>query len=148
MADEKKAVGRPPTSREEKDRMILKLRPYLQSGLSLYKACLASKISKSTLYKIMQEDDEFMDDIKREENFVSTVVSNITLSQLAGIFKKKKEEKKLTGEDISFIQWYATNSKKCKEEFGPKAVIEIVDPQAELNRMIHTAKTMIEEAEK
>lgn len=56
-----KKMGRPPMTQKQRDLVVQKLKPFLQSGLSIRKACLEAGIPRSTLYYLMETDKDFAD---------------------------------------------------------------------------------------
>ena len=143
MSDQKQIDkgGRPRASKEEKEEYLRKLKPYLNSGLSVYKACLNAEIPQSTIYDLIREDEKFSDEINRMKTYASVLISNVTMRRVAEITKElqdarnEKRKPNISDDDWNFIKWYSTNHKGCKEEFGRTSDLNINDPQAELQRI-------------
>ena len=127
--------GRPKTTQEEKEAILRKLRPYLQAGLSVYKACLEAKIPTSTVYDIIRDDDEFSEEIKRSKQFLSVVINNSMTRRLNEIVKKQDKNEPLNARDEDFLKWFALNSSITREEFGKRTEV-VSDPEAEVKRLI------------
>lgn len=132
--------GRPSLSDEDLEKVVRKLSPYLRAGLSVRKACLEAGIPKSTVYDHMKSNSDFSDKIARHQQFLSVLTAQTFLQHFTKIVRKvnpinNEESKGLNDEDIRFLQWFATHSKTTREEFGDRREYEIVDPEAEINRI-------------
>ncbi|HSW88831.1 MAG TPA: hypothetical protein VLG12_06740, partial [Candidatus Saccharimonadales bacterium] len=57
--------GRPEISEIQKEEILRKLQPYLQSGISISKALQEVHIPPSTFYDLMKKDQRFSDKITR-----------------------------------------------------------------------------------
>jgi hypothetical protein len=134
-----KPEGRPPV---DKEAIFQKLKPYLQTGLSVNKACLEAQIPKSTVYDLIQNDDEFSEKISRAQQYLAIIYSNAIVTRLHGIIKKQNEGKILDVSDNIFLQWFGTRSRITREEFGERQDISLFDPETEIQRV----KKLIEEA--
>lgn len=141
MADE---GGRPETTEGEKQEMLSKLEPYLKSGFSVRKALIETGISNATFYRLMDRDERFREQINRFRQFVSVLLNNSIVRQLQDIIQKQNGKIPLNDKDISFLQWFATNSNLTREEFGERKDIGIYDPEVEIQKL----NKLIEEATK
>lgn len=140
--------GKPPISREEMEDILRKLEPYLQSGLSVNKACYEAKIPKSTVFDLIKENDEFAEKIQGFKQYLSVLLSRTTVRELNRIAAKQqklviKESKDetilpsdlLTKEDKDFLQWFALHHTSTREEFSDRKDIGMFDPQEEIRRL-------------
>jgi hypothetical protein len=149
MAEEKNKVGRPSITDEEKELILQKLEPLLKSGVGIQKALLEAQIPSSTFYKLMDEDEEFMERINTYRQYLSVVTNNAIFKHLQQITDKQKGDEikgikpqALSKEDIDFLKWYALNSVHCKDEFGNRQNINMAfDPEQEIQKV----KRLIEE---
>lgn len=122
MAD----VGRKPITDEDKNVLVQKLAPHLQSGLSIRKACLEAKVPRSTIYFLMKEDESFLDQIERLQNFGQVVYSNVNFKMMLDINDKAekayKEQKplELSKDERHFLMWLGENDKNLSERWGKK----------------------------
>lgn len=138
---EKKKLGRPRVSEEEKEAYFRKLEPYLKMGLSINKSCLEANIPKSTIYDIIQYDADFAERIKKAQQYTSIIVSSAIVNQILSIAQKqnpKEGEKKipLTRDEIEFLKWYALNSNITRGEFGERKDVGLIDPESEIRRLV------------
>lgn len=120
----------------EKDEIVHKLEPYLKIGLSVRKACLEAKIPKSHVYDLMNEEEDFMDRIVTCQNYMSVLVSDILMADVLRISADVKNNKRLLKEDAERVHWVALNSNLLKEEFSERKNVEVIDPQAELKKIM------------
>lgn len=135
MADEANKGGRPETTEEEKQEMLQKLEPYLRSGLSIRKALKEAQVPNSTFYDLMSRDSKFSEQIGRFRQYLSILLNSSIIKHLQSITRKQNENVPLTKEDISFLQWFATNSNLTREEFGERKDVGFYDPEAEIQRL-------------
>ena len=134
MADE---PGRPEYTEEEKKEVLQKLEPYLKTGLSVRKALIEAQVNNSKFYRMMERDDGFREQINRFRQFISILLTNSVVRQLQDIVQKQNSKIPLTDKDISFLQWFAVNSKLTREEFGERKEVGLFDPEAEIQRLAH-----------
>lgn len=134
-----KNLGRPTLTDKELenylDDIFRRIEPYLKSGLSVNKACNNSQISKSMVYKYIQENENFAEKIKHAQQFISVIFSKTIVKQLHKIIKKQNDGVMLTKEDIDFLKWFAVNSNLTREEFGRRENIQFFDPETEIQRI-------------
>lgn len=128
-------MARPQITLESKNILVQKLEPYLKSGLSLKKACSYAQVSRSTVYYLMDKDEEFLDTIRRFEQYLSVIISNALTKQLLVIVKKQNEGKELSRIDLRFLQWMALHNNQLIEEYGRRNKESVYDPEAELHRI-------------
>ncbi len=132
----KKKRGNQPITNKQKQMMVRQIEPYLKSGLSVRKACQQSGVPRSTFYDIMATDDDFADQIKRFQSYVSVLTMGMFMKELLIIYNKDKVGGKLDRQDLKFLMWFATNSKHCRDEFGQAQRNQLsVDPQAEISKL-------------
>jgi hypothetical protein len=132
----KKQKLAPILSRKQKEGLVHTLEPYLKSGLSIRNACLQSGIPRSTLYKIIGEDEYLRNRVDQYRQYISVVTMNILSRKLFFIAKKQQAGVELDSDDLRFVQWLAVHSGHCREEFGKEARNKpTFDPQAELLRI-------------
>lgn len=148
MEEQKHPGGRPSISEEQKKDIVSRLEPYLKTGLSISKACLETKISRATFYRLMEDDEEFRDKINQFRNFVSVLVNNALVRELQTIIEKQNgneargiKPQRLAREDRDFLWKFALTSSLTKEEWGKREDISLFDPEAEIQRV----KRMMEE---
>lgn len=141
-ADTKSSGGRPPTSAEQKDLFLRKLEPYLKAGLSVNKACLEVKIPKSTVYDLIQGDEEFSERIQLFGNYPSILTSTIISRELTRIHNKVEHYIPPSQQDLKFVQWIALNSNLCAEEFGERTHVSTESPEESIRR----TRQLIDEA--
>lgn len=120
-------IGRPTLASDEIDAIFRKLEPFLKTGLSVNKACSQTQIPKSTVYDLCTENNEFAEKLETAKNYSSVIVNNILMKELSRIAVKQRENKKLTQQDIKYVQWFATNSKNTQEEFSKQIEIKKQD---------------------
>ena len=126
----------PAFTEESKLRMVQRVEPYLKAGLSIRKACLLSGVPRSSLYKIIEEDEFLRDQIDQFRIYLNVLTITIISRHLHSIIKKQQSGIELSSEDLNFVKWYALNSNQCKEEFGWKArSTPPFDPEAEIMRL-------------
>lgn len=102
----------------EQQALVSRVEPFLKGGLSIRKACLASGVSRATLYRIMENDNGVRDQINRFQDFLSLLTMIVVSRQLFGIKVKQDLNQKLEWTDLKFVMWFATHSRHCSEEFG------------------------------
>lgn len=143
----KQKRGKKPLSLTAQQALVHKIEPYLKAGLSIRNACLESGVPRSTLYKLMDEDEEIMDQIRRFQNYLNILTVSAVAKHLFGIGVRQQQGSTLDVEDIKFLQWFATHSKSCKEEFGKETgKAPVVDAQAELMRMMRMIDNFCDQA--
>ena len=128
-------------TKEEKQKVLAKLEPHLKSGLSTRKALLESEIHSGTFYRLMNEDEEFREQIERYRHFPSILLNNAIMRHLSDIIQKQQSKDKegksvlLTGKEINFLQWFALNSNLTKQEYGERKDISMFDAEAEIQKV-------------
>lgn len=133
---QKKVKIAPILTKELKEQIVHRIEPYLKSGLSIHTACLQAGIPRSTLYKIMEENEYLRDRVDRSRQFFSVAVSSIVARKLHAILLRQQAGEEITGEDLEFIKWLALNSTHCREEFGKVSRKALnFDPELELQRL-------------
>lgn len=132
----KQKPGRKPLSLTVRQSLVHKLEPYLKAGLSIRTACLESGVPRSTLYKLMDEDPAILDQINRFQNYLNVITVTALARHLFSIGKRQQQGYTLVENEVRFLQWFATHSRLCKEEFGkePKQIPGL-DAQAEIMRL-------------
>ena len=128
-------AGRPQKTEEEKQTMLLKLEPYLKSGLSVRKALLQSQISNTTFYAIMDRDAQFREQINIFRQFIPIMLNSSIVTYLQAIIKKQNDKVELTKDDLNFLKWFALNSNVTKGEYGERKEVGLYDPEAEIQRI-------------
>ena len=129
--------GRPPITQQEKNLILHKLEPYLKAGLSVKKALVQAQVPNSTFYKLMAEDREFMENIRRFQQYLSIFLSNVLAQHLFDIALKQSRGEKLLWQDLKFLFWFSLNSNATKEEFGRRTNSQQnYDPELEIKRIL------------
>lgn len=144
------SAGRPATTQEEKDVIFHKLEPYLKTGLSLYKACLAAEIPKSRVYELINEDQQFAEKIDASKNYLAILTSSMFHNMVVSIGQKIKESgdvSKLDKEELKLLKWYVTKSKTTKEEFGDRVDISEKPDFSELEENPDVLRTILKSFE-
>src|SRR6202043_2660410 len=90
MADNK--GGRPPISETEIRDIVSKLEPYLKSGLNISKSLNEAQVSKSTFYRLMNDNEGFRDKINQFRHFISILLNNVLVGELMTISVKQNPE--------------------------------------------------------
>ncbi|HUD09874.1 MAG TPA: hypothetical protein VMR77_03695 [Patescibacteria group bacterium] len=135
MANGKK--GRPLTSASKKEEMVSKIKPYLQSGLSIRKSVIEAGISRATFYRIMGADKNFRSEITHFRNYLSILVSNALVKELFAISEKQSQGQPLTKDDIRFLFRLVLKTRFGKDEWGRKRNADY-DPELELHKLRQT----------
>lgn len=112
-----KKIGRPSLNEWEIYQITRKLEPYLKMGLSVKNACHIAKLPASTVYKYMQVDQEFMDQITAFRQYYSIMVSKSVMGVMLAISQKQDKGVALNRNDMRFLMWIATHSNQTREEF-------------------------------
>lgn len=129
-------AGRPETSPEEIDVIFRKLEPHLKTGLSVYKACLAAQVPKSTVYDLMAKNELFSEKVEATRNYLSITTSNLHLRIIERIKKKLEGNQDITEQEINHLKWFSQISKLTRDEFGERKEIEVFDPQSEIQKLL------------
>ncbi|MCL5784546.1 MAG: hypothetical protein M1142_04310 [Patescibacteria group bacterium] len=116
-------VGKPPISQKKIELIFRKLEPYLRCGISIHRACQEAKITKSTVYDLLEENSEFAEIVEACKKSFTVLINDIILMEVKRI-ADKKGNKHLTAEDRKFIQWVAVNNKNMHEFYGNNQIIE------------------------
>ncbi len=156
MADIKNKGGRPflteAQQKERKELLLLKLEPYLKSGLSINKALKETNIHNSELYKYMKEDRLFGEKIAKFRQYISVLANHIIVTELLSIVEKQNgnEAKNIKPQalgkgELDFLWWYALNANVCREEWGRRQNVTLYDPELELQRVKQLINTTVEE---
>lgn len=132
--------GRPPITEKQKQEILQKLEPYLKSGLSVRKALMQAKIPNSTFYTLMERDDKFKEQIRVYSQFLSIMLNSSLVKELQAIVKKQNGGITLNADDKKFMQWFALNSNLAKDEYGERKKVNVIDPQAEIERIKNLIK--------
>lgn len=123
-------------TKELKERLVHRIEPYVKAGLPINKACLQAGVSRSTLYKIMEEDAYLRERVDKFKQFFSIATSNVISRKLHHILLKQEAGFDIVGEDLEFIKWLALHSAQCKDEFGKTSrEIPNFDPEIEIRRI-------------
>jgi len=128
-------MARPQITDQNKKVIVQKLEPYLKAGLSMRKACFQTDVARSTVYYLMENDNSFLDQIRRFQQYLSVLISTSISKQLFSIIKKQNSNIKLSKLDLKFLFWLATNSNQTIEEFGRKQKFTSYDPELEISRI-------------
>jgi hypothetical protein len=135
-------MARPQITDENKKIIVQKLEPYLKAGLSLRKACFQAQVSRSTTYYLMEKDEEFLNQIKLFQQYLSVLLTSSIAKQLFDIAQKQNRGERLSKLDMRFLFWMALNSNQTKEEFGRKQNMTDYDPELEIQRVMHLIEGM------
>lgn len=147
MQDIKKNLGGRPfltndQKKQRKEYLLIKLEPYLKSGLSINKALHEAKVFNSEFYKYLSEDRLFGEKIALFKQYIPVLVNQIIVTELFSIIEKQSGNKAkdikpqpLSYLDIKFLWWFAINANVCQEEWGQKTKVNLYDPEAELQRV-------------
>lgn len=156
MQDIKKNLGGRPfltndQKKQRKEYLLIKLEPYLKSGLSINKALREAKVFNSEFYKYLSEDRLFGEKIALFKQYIPVLVNQIIVTELFTIIEKQNGNKAkgikpqaLSYPDIKFLWWFAINANVCQEEWGKRENISLYDPQIELqkiNNLIQASRT-------
>lgn len=145
--------GRPQLTEDQKVRrkeyLLLKLEPYLKSGLSVNKALREAKVFNSEFYKYLSEDRLFGEKIELFKQYLSVLVNKVIVTELFRIVEKQNGNENmlpqpLSKTEIDSLIWFALNSNVCGEEWGRRQKPDSYDPEMEMQRL----HTLIEEAHK
>lgn len=130
------AGGRPAMTEGDIQTIFLKLEPYLKTGLSLHKACLAAQVPKTTVYDLMEKNNEFSEKVEAARNFLAIVTSDIHYREINRIKKKVEDGIELNEQEINYVKWFSQISKLTRDEFGERKEIEFFDPQSEIQKLM------------
>lgn len=140
-----KGRGRPTISASEKEQMVSKIMPFLQSGLSIRKSVREAKISRATFYRMMETDDSFRDKITQSRNYLSILLTNTLVKELFEIAEKQTGNpskhippQPLSREDIKFLFWFALKTRFGKDEWGRLKRADYYDSEREIQRLKQT----------
>jgi len=123
-------------TKELKESLVHRIEPYVKAGLPINKACLQAGISRSTLYKIMEEDAYLRERVDKFKQFFSIATSSVIARKLHHILLKQEAGFDIVGEDLDFIKWLALHSAQCKDEFGKTSrEIPDFDPEIEIRKI-------------
>ena len=128
--------GRPKVSDSEKQLIFEKLVPYLHRGLSVNKACGQSGIPKSTVYDLIQKDEQFAEKINTAKDYMSVLYAGSAVTYFTNISDKIMRRIDLSSEEVNFLKWYGEKARTTREEFGERKEISIVDPEVELKKVL------------
>lgn len=138
--------GRPQLTKqqkaERKEYILLKLEPYLKSGLSVSKALREAKVFNSEFYKYLSEDRLFGEKIELFKQYISVLLNKIIVTELFRIVEKQNgnESKNMQPQSLSkgeqdFLFWFALNSNACAGEWGRRQKLDSFDPEMEIQRV-------------
>jgi len=135
-----KKAGRPPLNDWDKYQIAHKLEPYLKMGLSVKNACRQSGVPSSTVYKYLQADEGFMDQITGFQQYYSVLVSKSIMAVMLLISEKQDRRQALSRDDLRFLMWIATHSNQTREEFDHRGESLVkafnVDPYLETKQLL------------
>lgn len=136
MENKKNTGGRPiltdKQKKEKQEMVLLKLEPYLKSGLSVNKSLQQAKIANSEFYRMMRESEGFWERIERFKQYTSVLANSVLVKHLHYIVAKQSNREQLSQIDIKFLWWFAINNNNTQEEFGKREQVPNFDPQGEL----------------
>lgn len=139
MKNQKNTGGRPVLTdkqkKEKQEMVLLKLEPYLKSGLSVNKSLQQAKIANSEFYRMMQESEGFWERIERFKQYTSVLANSVLVKHLHYIVEKQNNHEQLSPIDIKFLWWFAVNNNNTQEEFGKREQMTSFGPQGELLKM-------------
>lgn len=137
---------------ERKELILIKLEPYLKSGLSISKSLNEAKVHNSEFYKYMKEDRLFGEKIAKFRQYISILLNQIIVNELLRIVQKQKGSlenqippQSLDKNDIEFLWWYALNANVCREEWGRRNQVIHFDPEMELQKIKQIISETIDE---
>lgn len=108
-----KKAGRPPINLDE---TFTKIKPFLQLGYKLHKACLYALIPYTTVKPYYDKNDDFRNKIERERTLVNTVA-------------RKNLVKAIQDGDLkASLDWLETQE---KDEFSKRQEVKDVTPEDE-----------------
>lgn len=116
--DKTNKVGRPTISEKEIEEILEKLEPHIMAGLSIGKAISRAGVPRSTVYKLYQENPEFVENIKLLQKNFGIIVNNIIGTELTRITNKQDSDEELTKDDRQFVQWIANTNKMMKQYYN------------------------------
>ena len=118
-----------------KELLLIKIQPYLMTGLSVDKALRAARIHNSEFYKYMKEDRLFGERIASYKTFIPVLVCKIFFTELVEIAKRQAEGQSLSKGDRNFVWWFALHSNLTVEEYGRRIKDNAFDPEEEIQRL-------------
>lgn len=126
--------------------MVRKIEPYLKVGLSIRKACTQSGVSRTTLYKIMNEESDLANQIEQFQIYLEVMTMSSVTKQLMAIIGKQSHNIELGDRELRFLMWFATNSKYCRDEFEKGgATFSSYDPHYEYMKLVGQIDSYCEE---
>lgn len=146
MCVAKSKGGRPYLTEEQKaqrkEYLLLKVEPYLKSGLSVNKSLREAKIFNSEFYKYKREDRLFGEKIEHFRQFISVLVNQAIVTELFRIIRKQQGNQteqippqSLPDDERDFLFWFALHANICRDEWGRRVANVEIDPEAEFQRI-------------
>lgn len=127
---------------ERKEYILLKLEPYLKSGLSVNKALKEAKVFNSEFYRYMKEDRLFGEKIAKFRQYIAILANQAIVTELFRIVQKQNGNKNmgispqsLSKDDKNFLWWFALNANVCREEWGRRKTAFSFDANMELHKV-------------
>lgn len=119
-------MGRPPVTQQELDEMYAKLRPHLEGGLSLNKACQIENVTRTVVIKYMRSDESFNTKITTAQRYKSIKLGYITSNMLGAMADDLKTaiESKRSLKDVfdrsqlSFLRAVMVYDRSVHDEYG------------------------------
>lgn len=111
-------LGRPKLNNQQIELIVHKLEPYLKRGFSVRKACYYAELPHSTVYDLLNKNQEFSDKIELFKLYKNKLLSDIFMAKLEDLHKKYVQNTELSRTDWSFLKWLATNDKTLKSDYG------------------------------
>lgn len=132
-----KTLGRPATTQQELDDMYAKLRPHLEGGLSMRKACENEGVTRSVVIKYMGSDADFATKITTAQRYKSIKMGYITsnmLGSMADALKEAIDAKRSVKEVFSpqqyaFLRYVMSYDRSIREEYGADEQMSPEDTQ-------------------
>lgn len=149
MTDTIDNVGRPPANPQELENVLQKLRPDIENGLSVNKACLVNGIAPSNVFYWMDTYPWFLERIEAYKSYKSKIVADAFRYktelikykiQILDELRKKLtnpelntsdrillidqiDKLELAGGEVGFLQWLALNDKSLRDEYGMRTEV-------------------------
>lgn len=162
---EKKSPGNQPLTEAEVFEIFRQLEPHLKLGLSLNKSRLEANLPKTTIYELYENNEWFQEHVDQAMQHVAILISDSSYQVIKSIgdkqaqlkileeqytdgiieqkeFEDRKKTHALTKEEYDFLKWYATTSKRTRDEFGSRSEVTGKDDAPLIPPALTSAKSI------
>ena len=101
-------------TKEQREKILESLKPYLKLGYSVNKACILAEVEPSTVYRWLRKDETLSRKVTSWQNMITAMARRNVVSSIRG--KKDEDGNYIIKPDVEQSKWWL--ERQAREEFG------------------------------